>query len=302
MTSPDIHAHRLPAKHRDLLSRLASVLGRERFVLFGGAPLDLLALRSRPVKDLDVALPLDPAAVQPCVDHLRACGCSTNGEVRRYWINLDQPVLMVDVRWENYLIDLNFVDEIERIPQFDIESVIWRYPELDYLDIYGAFGALAARTLLPVHGLASNNPYLLLNRLVRLAAKYDLSLADNPLHLSMVRELSRRIRGWTANDDFHGRQAREAHHRSVAASTLRAKDPPAYLADLACSGALQESIPELHRLLCGSPASRFQLAGVTTPEGFWVTALSLMPATEACRLSDRLEAARASPYATEETR
>src|SRR5205807_4155707 len=173
--------------------------------------------------------------------------------------------------------------------QFDIESVIWRYPELEYLDIYGAFGALAARTVRSVHGLANNNPYLLLNRLVRLAAKYGLSLADNPLHLSMVRELTRRIRGWTATDDFHGRQAREAHHRSVAGSTVRASDPPAYLADLAFSGALQESIPELHRLLCDSPASRAQLAGETTTEDFWVTALSLMPATEACHLSDRLE-------------
>jgi hypothetical protein len=288
-------ARPLPAGPATLLERLAALLGQERFVMFGGATLDLLQDPPRPARDLDIALPLDRAEVQSIRRHIAARGADVGRTLRRYWINIDQPVLMLDVRWEGQLIDLNFVDQIDRIPQFDIESVIWRYPELDYVDLYGAFDALATRTFRPVRGLAGNNPYLLLNRMIRLAAKYDLSLAANPVHQAIVSELSHHVLAWRATDDFHGRQAVEAHHRSIAGSVLRAQGPAGYLADLAQAGVLAGSLAELHGLLVESPTAKFYLADARTADEFWSRALALMPADAAMSLQAKLAAAARVP-------
>lgn len=288
-------ARPLPAGPASLLERLAALLGQERFVMFGGATLDLLQDPPRPARDFDIALPLDRPAVQSIRRHIAAQGADVGRTIRRYWINIDQPVLMVDVHWEGQVIDLNFVDQVERIPQFDIESVIWRYPEGDYVDLYGAFDALATRTVRPVRGLAGNNPYLLLNRMIRLAAKYDLRLAADPVHQAIVTELSHRVLAWHATDDFHGRQAVEAHHRSIAGSVLRARDPAGYLADLAQAGVLARSLVELHRLLVETPAARFDLADARIADEFWSTALALMPTDDARSLEAKLAAATRAP-------
>lgn len=267
---------------------MAAVLGRERFVLFGGAALDMLQDPSRPVQDLDVALPFDRVEARLSHARLAARGIPVDGRVRRYWIHLDQPVLMFDVHWEGWTIDLNFVDGIRRVPPFDIESVMWRYPETDYVDLYGAFEALATGTVRPVRGLEGHHPYLLMDRMIRLAAKYDLTLARNRTHRGVVAELGRRVAAWTASDDFNGPQAIEAHHRHIASAVLRSSDPAFFLADLAEARALESSVIELHRLLVDRPDVRFELARVRTAGEFWSCAVSHMAPDAARSLRGKL--------------
>ena len=212
--------------------------------------------------------------------------------MRPYLINLDQPVLMVEHHWRGHHLDINFVDDVHRIPQFDIESVQWRYPEGDYLDLYGAFQALAASTVRPVWGLDQNNPWLLLNRVLRLAAKYDLRLADHPVHQTTIEELNHRIERWNALDDFHGRQAREAHYRTIPSAARRANDPIRYLRDMAEARAVSVTVPELQGLLDRGPSAWEALSLALSTDGFWTAAAALLPDSQAMALTARLALAR----------
>ncbi len=278
----------LPALPRALLTDAAALLAVEHLVVFGGAALDLLAAPSPHVKDLDVALPLEGPRIPSVLIRLRSRTGPPLAPLRPYFINRDQPVLMVEHAWKGYRLDVNFVDQVHRIPQFDIESVQWRYPECDYVDLYGAFDALAAGEIQPVWGLDQNNPILLLNRVLRLAAKYGLRLAGHHVHQATIDGLNERTRRWEALDDFHGRQAKEAHYRTIASVARRASDPPAYLGDVAASRAVETTVPELQRLLDRGPQAWTALARVPRTEDFWPTVVSLLPESPGRSLTERL--------------
>jgi hypothetical protein len=200
---------------------------------------------------------------------------------------------MVEHSWRDHVLDINFVDEVERIPQFDIESIQWRFPERDYVDLYGAFNALFAACVKPVWGVDRNNPILLLNRLLRLAAKYGLLLAGEPKHRRLIAALQERIDCWEETDDFHGRQAKEAHFRTVPAVVARAENSWAYVAELARSRALEKTIPELQRLLDRGPEAWDQMSRLS-PQTFWSQIISLMPAADGAALADSLHKAQPS--------
>lgn len=282
----------LPARQSALLEEIAALLDVERLVLFGGAALDLLTVPSRRVKDLDIALPLEGRCIPPLLIRLQSCGSHPSAPVRPYMINLDQPVLMVEHHWRDHHLDINFVDDVHRIPQFDIESVQWRYPECNYLDLYGAFHALAARTVRPIWRLDQNNPWLLLNRVLRLAAKYDLRLAGHGVHQTTIEELNHRIECWDALDDFHGRQAREAHYRTIPSAARRANDPIRYLRDVAEARAVSVTVPELQGLLDRGSSAWEALSSALRTDEFWTAAASLLPDSQATSLTARLALAR----------
>lgn len=275
-----------------LLEEIADLLDVQRLVLFGGAALDLLSTPSRPVKDVDVALPLNGPSVPLVTLQLQSQTGPPLTPLRPYFINLDQPVLMVEHRWRGYLLDINFVDDVIRIPQFDIESVQWHYPERDYVDLYGAVRALAAGEVRPIWGLNHNNPLLLLNRMLRLAAKYDLRLAGHAVHQKIIHELGERIRRWDALDDFHGRQAREAHLRTIPSAARRASDPVAYLGQLAGAKALASTVPELQRLLAQGPGAWTAVSAALAEEDFWLSVVSLLPEPDKRTLCARLAEAQ----------
>ena len=285
----------LPPQASALLEELAELLGQDRLVLFGGAALDLLCEPHKPVKDLDVALPLDDTVITACINHLESAGYPPSRPLRRYWVNVDRPVLMTEVRWPGWVVDLNFVNGIEDVPPFDLDSVMWRFPEREVIDPYQAVTALEARTARPGRGYIPNNPYLLLNRLLRLAAKYQLRLSGNPIHAALIRDLNDRVARWPLDDDFHGRQALEAHFRTIPAAARRSGHPARFLADLSHSEALSSTLPAVARLFQQAPAAvTAAAAAVGNASSFWQVVESWLPPPAAAALG-RLRASTASP-------
>lgn len=265
MAEPDLP---LPAHARALLHQIADAVRRDEVHLFGGAALDLILDPSAPCHDLDVAVtvsePLDESA-----QRLRSFPeFSWVGELRRYWIRLDQPVVMVDVCWGDHRLDVNFVNHLGGIGHFDVEQVRWSYPDHRLIDPWVVSGR-------PVENLRlttapdADNPLLLLNRLLKLSAKYQVEFWRREHLRNLVADLVERSRSWLATDPFHGPQAHAAHARSIASAVRRSVEPVAFLEGCIESGLLRARFEPLSIALRSDVAARTALATAASDDAFW---------------------------------
>lgn len=225
----------LPPVPAALADAIADLLEVDRFLLFGGAALDLLTDPGAAVHDVDVALdashPMDAT-----VDRLVAKGLRA-GPLREHHINWDEPVWMLDLAWGNCVIDLNFVQRADRIGQFDLETLLWRWPERDIVDSHGARDALRRRTVRLVRPIDGEDPLLLLARLLKLTAKYDLRLTDaahRPIVAALDAALDKRAIAPEESADVATAQA-----AVLSRCRARARDPRVFLHEISASGLLR---------------------------------------------------------------
>ncbi|MEU5337853.1 hypothetical protein AB0G51_31695 [Streptomyces asoensis] len=259
----------LPADHRRLLRDLAALLGTPQLVVYGGAARDLLIRPQGFAKDVDIAAgPLAHAAAcrhrlleHPDVEHV--------GESRDYWIRMTEPVIMFDVRWRGMTLDVNFLDDFGKIGHFDVECVRWEHPAGTFIDPYGVTSEKETHSFSLVSPMGDENPVLLLNRLVKLSAKYDVDYTRDEELAHLVGQLIEAAAAWNSDDGFHGAQADAAHARALAVSVQRARDGRAFLQMLLHSGAIACRNPVLAQALSKDPCAVAELARVTSTESFW---------------------------------
>ncbi|WP_141746835.1 hypothetical protein [Streptomyces agglomeratus] len=274
MTSPP-SSQPLPADHRRLLGDLAELLDTPQLVVYGGAARDLLIARLGSPKDVDVAAgPLSRAAEcrerlleHPDVEHV--------GEARDYWIRMTEPVIMFDVRWRGMTLDINFLDDCGKIGHFDVECVRWEHPAGTFVDPYGVTERKETRSFSLVSSIDAENPVLLLNRLVKLSAKYDVDYTQAGELAHLAGELVKAASAWNSDDGFHGMQAEAAHARALATSVQRARAGRAFLQVLLDSGVIACRNPMLAVALSDDPSAVIRLARTNSPEAFWHLANSL---------------------------
>lgn len=274
---------RLPTAQAQLLTDMADVLGIEELVLYGGGALDLLVEPTQPTHDLDVAI-TGISHLQPCLPRLAAHpAIAAVSAPRQYWIRFDQPVVMIDVEWRGKVIDLNFVETLDGIGHFDVECVAWHHPSATYTDPHGVLDSPPVRDVRLVSGVSSENPLLLLNRAVKLAAKYGVDL-EGPGHLaSAIPALTAAARRWASTDDFHGRQALHAHTRALASATQRAAHPAHLLHQCLRTGVIDCRHPALGEALRRDGQAVHRLAAARSYDEFWRVAAGLV------RVSSRRE-------------
>lgn len=259
----------LPADTARLLTDLARALGADHLRLFGGAALDLLTDPASACHDLDIALPRRGITADQCLADLAARPeIEVLGHPRPYWIRFSVPVLMVSARWRHHLLDLNFLDDVHGIGHFDIEQVYWDYPSQTITDPHRA----STRPVTAFHLVTSvddDNPILLLNRIAKLSAKYDVPFWLSRHLRAVVGELVRRARAWASPDHFHGAEAHEAHLRAVASSVRRVEQPLAFLAGCLESGFLDARLHPLATVLRKDCAAIARLTQATRDDLFW---------------------------------
>lgn len=259
----------LPADHCRLLGDLAELLDTPQLVVYGGAARDLLNASPGSPKDVDVAAgPLARAAVcrERLLDHPDV---EQVGDARDYWIRMTEPVIMFDVRWRGMTLDVNFLDDFGKIGHFDVECVRWEYPAGMVVDPYGVTDRQETDSFSLVSPMDAENPILLLNRLVKLSAKYEVDYTQVPELAYLTGELVEAAAVWKSEDDFHGAQADAAHARALATSVQRARDGRAFLQTCLDSGVIACRKPALSTALSRSPAAVTLLARTTSPKAFW---------------------------------
>ncbi len=274
MTSPT-GSQPLPADNRRLLGDLAELLDTPQLVVYGGAARDLLIASPGSPKDVDVAAgPLSHAAA--CRERLlEHPDVEQVGEARDYWIRMTEPVIMFDVRWRGMTVDVNFLDDFGKIGHFDVECVRWEHPAGTFIDPYGVTGRKETHSFSLVSSMDSENPVLLLNRLVKLSAKYDVDYTQVDELAHLASQLVAAATSWSSDDRFHGAQADAAHARALATSVQRARDGRAFLQTCLDSGVIACRNPMLAEALNKDSSAVTKLAHTTSAEAFWHLANSL---------------------------
>jgi hypothetical protein len=269
----------LPKRFQEMMSRLAKELGAKKFILYGGAAMDLLINSSHKVHDLDIAIISDRKDVEYYIENLKKAGYEILEGNREYHLNIIDPVTIVFAKNNEWTLDVAFLNgplerKINLVPpsaycttmdKFDIDSVFWRFPQLDSVDLYDAFGALKNRTMRPLYSLYEENPYLLINRMINMCAKYQMDICDNPVHKKSFEVLKERVRQWKHSGEFHGKLVKIAHYSTVLKAIKRSKNREKFIVDLAQSGILRYTMPELQAAIENiNDSQKKQLKNVAT--------------------------------------
>jgi hypothetical protein len=241
---------RLPDRLHELMHGIAGLLHVTSFEVFGGAARDMLADPHRPGLDIDVAIRGGAADAHACHARLSACGPPT--PVRPYWVHLTRPVSTFDVPWKDRILDISFMDHTPQA-HFDVETVIWRFPELTYSDPHQVTRRSITGVRL-VTSLDADNPVLLLNRILKLSAKYRIDMAADPYLRAVVGELVARAACWAPDDVFHGHYAHDAHLRHLHGAVRRTRDGEAFILSCVRAGILDARLRPLADTLRRRPA------------------------------------------------
>lgn len=295
-----LHQVEVPGRVGDLMSRLAEDLSIPSFTICGGVPLDLYLQPDAPIRDVDISVP----CLNRCErvrDSLVSRGYEIIESNRPYFINKTLKVSIMMARKNGMSLDINFLNELDAIGQFDFESLQSSYPEMTYIDLHDVLRAYQNRTAQLRGHVDNENPYLLLTRLVKLGAKYNFPLASNPVHLECIVSLNERIPNWKYGHPFHDIESPAAHCTGVLSAIMRAQDRMSYVSDLIESNAIRHTIPELHRTL--SETARpilVSLLGAQRRSELGVSLLRLMSAREREVFANRLRPLAQRGWSTED--
>lgn len=234
---------------KKIIYHLHSVLGVEHFILFGGTALDLIINPKSKINDLDIGIKYSINTIKTVKNNLVQNGYKILGKDRAYLINMNTPVTMVYAQNNKFLLDISFLENLSDVGQFDIESLYCRFPEMDYVNRFSAISAYNDRTITPAKGLDKENPFLLINRVICLSAKYGLSLNNNIQHKKIIEYLKQRILHWNNKENLHGKMAKIAHVSHILKAIARTKNKPLFIKELVNSGILSITFPELQETL-----------------------------------------------------
>lgn len=241
-----------------ILERLSSVVGLDRFLLFGGAAIDLIRDPGANVTDYDVAALNHPQMVRKCKRALIQNGYEITVDERPYRIHRHVEVLLLVGKKGNETVDVSFLGDFKDIGLFDVETLVCRYPEMVYLDAFGALDALKRRTTLLIRRMDEEDPYVVLNRFVHVCAKYGFSMHESFVHRTLQKDLCRRLSQIMDHEYSENRRALTSSHcsmvlRCMATATCRAK----FLQDLGRCAWLGATFPELKEYLASGENRMF---------------------------------------------
>lgn len=242
-----MNAYPLPKKLIKLPQTIHQVTGIDEFIIYGGTPVDLLLNKESMVKDVDVAVKgKEESKINKLRKRLGLEGFEIIEPRREYTIYLNKRVILVYAQNNHMFLDICFMNNPKMVGQFDVESLYWRYPQLDYVDDYGTLEAIASKTIRPIRGLDCENPLLLTSRFVYLCAKYDASILKDPQHRKTMYVLKDKLTRWNLS------KTQQAHISSISSllrAILKAKDKGSFSEELIESGILEIIFPELHTYL-----------------------------------------------------
>ena len=229
--------------HKELLATIHKILNVKSFALYGGAAADLIIDPNASVNDYDIAIEnMSSETIGGVKKQLVEAGYEITAE-RSYCIYNDIPVSLIYANNQDWSFDIGFLDDVSIVGQFNLESLYWRFPELDCVDKFEAIQGVLDKDLHLIRSIENENPFMLVSRYIRLAAKYNI-----PISKDIIRSLIIRIERWKAPNKFHGIEAQAALVSSIFKSIFMSVDRVLFIDSLAKTGLLNSVFPEIEHL------------------------------------------------------
>ncbi|MDD4661890.1 MAG: hypothetical protein PHG24_01245 [Candidatus Pacebacteria bacterium] len=241
---------------RKLMFSLSKLIGGSKFVLYGSTPISLIFGKNYIANDYDLAIlgktKEDISKVKYFLKKNRFKITKSN---RKYYIYKNIEVISLYAQRKNFLLDVCFMDEVNLVGQFNVESLYWRYPEMDCIDKYNALEGLKNKKIIPIRGLNNENIFLLISRFVYLCSKYKISLMDKE-NQRIIKFINQKLRKES------GRETDQyvSCLSSILKSILIAKDNILFVEELINSKIVKFLFEELHySLIVTKEKNQFEL-------------------------------------------
>lgn len=234
--------YELPEYAKKLMSYIYNVIGTENFILYGGAPIDLMRDKNCEISDYDLAISgKTQEKIKRVANSLMCNGFEIIEPCRKYHIYHDMEVILMYARNNKIMLDICFMDDVEMVGQFNLESLYWKYPEMECIDNYDAIKSIEDKKIIPIRGLEKENVFLLVSRFLYLCSKYNINLLSD--------------RGDYIIDLLHKKLSEYSHSESeqyisclssIFKSILRARNRRVFIKELVDSGLIRIIYPLLH--------------------------------------------------------
>ncbi|MDD3940352.1 MAG: hypothetical protein PHQ01_02130 [Candidatus Pacebacteria bacterium] len=235
----------LSNRDKKLMFFLAKLIGVGEFVLYGSTPVSLIMKGNCMANDYDLAIPgKTEENIIKVKRFLKKNGFKIIKSNRKYYIYQKIEVISLYAQKERILLDICFMDEISLIGQFNIESLYWRYPEMDCIDKYGTIEALRNKKIVSIRGLNNENIFLLTSRFIYLCSKYQISLTNKESQ-KIVKFINKKL----CKENSYKTDQYISCLSSILKSILTAKDRMAFIEELINSEIVKNFFKELHSSL-----------------------------------------------------
>jgi len=234
--------HELSEYAKNLMSYIRSVIGTDNFILYGGAPIDLMKNKDCEINDYDLAISgKTQGKIKRVVSSLTRKGFEIIELRRKYYIYHDTEIILMYARNDKITLDICFIDDVEMVGQFNLESLYWKHPEMKCVDHYNAIKSIEDKKIIPIRGLEKENVFLLVSRFLCLCSKYDINFLSDELNYII--------------DSFHkklsecGQGESEQYVSclsSIFKSILRARNRMIFINELVDSSLVKLIFPLLH--------------------------------------------------------
>jgi hypothetical protein len=229
-----------------ILERLASGLAPLQCRLFGGAAIGHANRLTERPRDLDVAVEGGVAELDAATRAIRSGGFPCGERVRIYRMNHRRCCWIVGAQADTWDVDLSFVASFGDIGQFTVDSVQLALPGLEVLDPHHGRVAFARRRLEIVGPIESQSPYLLLNRLLSVAAKYRFRFGRRSPNRDTAERLEGRFRAYAPDERvLYAREDVAGFASTFVRAMLRTPRVAELLGDMLDSGLLARAAPDL---------------------------------------------------------
>ncbi len=237
----------LPNYSKRLMREIYDIIEEDEFILYGGASLDLFLNNKTRIHDLDIAIAgIDKAKIKRCREKIKKKGFEIIESFREYYIHKNKRVVLVYAQNDKFFLDIAFLREPELIGHFNIETLFFRYPQMDYADRFNALKGIREKNIKLVRDLEAENPYLLLGRFLRLCSKYDISL-NKHRHKKILLDIKEKLREWRIISDFD-KSAYLSCISSLFKSIIQSKDK-GFNEVLINSSVIKSIFPELGKII-----------------------------------------------------
>jgi len=240
---------KLPSDFRALLKEIHNIIGEDRFILYGSTPVNLLLNKgSGSIYDLDIAVPSkNRNIIKKCREKIRRSGFKIIIPFRRYYIHKNKAIILIYAQNKKWFLDVAFLNNLNLIGHFNIETLMFRYPQMDCVDKYGTLKGIKFKIIKPIRDLDSENPLLLLGRFLRLCSKYNIPL-NKRLHKKVLIILKEKIQKIKMSSDFY-KQAYASFLSSFLKSIIQSTNKKYFIKFLIDLGIFQVLFPEFKEIL-----------------------------------------------------